>query len=325
MCFSNAVALQLRLVRALLHRAEREVEALDREPAAERRERAVDQGVVAARQLGSRDAPRWTTLRIGLYSDAGSLIGASAENRTVIRSAKSSVPRTRAEDAEERPDRPVARRHGREHLGQRRAARPPELVRVRVDHPVGAVLGRRETRHARHPLVLAKVLAGLADEVDVPRARVSLEHLGRAVLRPVVGRDHQVGAGVEVEREPLLDDVDLVPREQRHDQRHRRASLRATRRGPSSSALEPALERAHAVLGADDAVDLDEHGGLRRVGGVLGGTSGAGTRAVALAREDERPVVRAQSRKASRKPVSTASVPPPGRARARLSSTANEA
>ena len=36
--------------------------------------------------------PRWTTLRIGLYSDAGSLIGASAENRTVMRSAKSSSP-----------------------------------------------------------------------------------------------------------------------------------------------------------------------------------------------------------------------------------------
>ena len=31
-------------------------------------------------------------MRIGLYSDAGSLIGASAEKRTVIRSAKCSSP-----------------------------------------------------------------------------------------------------------------------------------------------------------------------------------------------------------------------------------------
>ena len=35
---------------------------------------------------------RWTILRIGRYSELGSLIGASAENRTVIRSAKSPSP-----------------------------------------------------------------------------------------------------------------------------------------------------------------------------------------------------------------------------------------
>ena len=36
--------------------------------------------------------PRWIIFRIGLYSDAGSLIGASAEKRTVIRSAKCPSP-----------------------------------------------------------------------------------------------------------------------------------------------------------------------------------------------------------------------------------------
>ena len=36
--------------------------------------------------------PRWTILRIGLYRDAGSLIGASAEKRTVIRSANCPSP-----------------------------------------------------------------------------------------------------------------------------------------------------------------------------------------------------------------------------------------
>ena len=147
---------------------------------------------------------------------------------------------SRAEHAEERAHRPVPRRHRREHLGERRPARPPELVRVGVDHPVGPVIGGREARHARDPLVLAQVLAGLADQVDVARPRVLLEHLRRPVLRAVVGRDHEVGAGVQMEREPRVDDVDLVAREERHDQRHRRASLRAARSGASFERAEPA-------------------------------------------------------------------------------------
>ena len=189
--------------------------------------------------------PRWTILRIGLYSDAGSLIGASAEKRTVIRSANCSSPglgkNTRRNAP---PSRSVG--HGGEHVGQRRAARPPELVSIGVDHPVGPVVGGREPRHARHPFVLTEVLAGLADQVDVAGARVPLEHLGRPVLRAVVGRDDEVGACVQVEREPGVDDVSLVAREERHDQLHRRASLRSPARGPCSSA-EPRLERLDAL------------------------------------------------------------------------------
>ena len=56
-------------------------------------------------------------------------------------------------------------------------------------------------------------------------ARVPLEHLARPVLRAVVGRDDEVRARVQVEREPLLDHVRLVPGEQCHDELHRRASL----------------------------------------------------------------------------------------------------
>ena len=52
-------------------------------------------------------------------------------------------------------------------------------------------------------------------------ARVGLEDAGRAVLRRVVGGDDEVGAGVQVEREPRLDDVGLVAREQGHDDLHR--------------------------------------------------------------------------------------------------------
>ena len=39
-------------------------------------------------------------------------------------------------------------------------------------------------------------------EVYPAGSRVLLEHLGRAVLRAVVGRDHDVHAGVQMEREP---------------------------------------------------------------------------------------------------------------------------
>src|SRR4029079_15451392 len=56
---------------------------------------------------------------------------------------------------------------------------------------------------------------------------------------------------------------------------------------------EATFERAHAVLGAHDAVDLDEHGGLRRIGGVLGRGRTREREPSLLAREDERPVVRA--------------------------------
>ena len=56
-------------------------------------------------------------------------------------------------------------------------------------------------------------------------ARVALEDLGRPVLRAVVGRDDEVDAGVEVERDLRVDDVGLVADEERHDELHRRRSL----------------------------------------------------------------------------------------------------
>ncbi len=59
----------------------------------------------------------------------------------------------------------------------------------------------------------------------MPFAGVPFEHLARAVLGAVVGRDDEVRTRVQVEREPLLDHVRLVPGEQCHDELHRRASL----------------------------------------------------------------------------------------------------
>ena len=165
------------------------------------------------------------------------------------------LARPRAEDPQERADRPVARRHGRQHRGERGPTRPPELVRVRVDHPVRAVLRGREPRHPRHPFVLAQVLTGLADQAHLARPRVLLEHLRGAVLRVVVGCDHDVDAGIQMEREPRVDDVDLVPGQERHDEGHRRASLRATRRPARGSGRDARRSdsgtREIAVAGRD--------------------------------------------------------------------------
>ena len=77
------------------------MEHLDRKSAPQRCEWAVDERVVPAGDLDLGCA-RWITFRIGLYSDAGSLIGASAEKRTVIRSKAGSRYRDRDEDAQER-------------------------------------------------------------------------------------------------------------------------------------------------------------------------------------------------------------------------------
>ncbi len=56
-------------------------------------------------------------------------------------------------------------------------------------------------------------------------AGVAFENLGRAVHRTVVGRDHEVDAGVQMEGDLRVDDVGLVADEERHDELHRRRSL----------------------------------------------------------------------------------------------------
>ncbi len=164
---------------------------------------------------------------------------------------------TRDEDAQERRHGSVARWDCVEHVAQGRPAGPPELVGVGVDHPVGAEVGRGQTRHARDPLVLAKILTRLADQVEMAIARVLLEDVRRAVDRPIVGRDDEVDAGVEVEREPRVDEVGFVPRQERHDQLHRGASLRRRVRRlarTASRARKPAaLERFEPILERVDA------------------------------------------------------------------------
>ena len=134
------------------------------------------------------------------------------EERAVVR-ARQEVAPAAADDAE-------AVGHRREHVLQRAAARPPELVRIRVDHPVGAVVGRREPRHPGDPRVLAHVVGRLADEPQDAGALVPLEDLRRPVARRVVDRQDEVDAGMEMECDLRVDDVCLVPREERHHEPH---------------------------------------------------------------------------------------------------------
>ena len=117
---------------------------------------------------------------------------------------------------------------------QRPLARPPELVRVGVDHPVRVVFGGRESRHPGHPLGLTHLVARLAQQPQAPCALVALEDLRRPVGRCVVRRDHEVDTGVQVERDLRIDDVGLVADEQRHDEPHATGWVAARRSIPSS-------------------------------------------------------------------------------------------
>ena len=142
------------------------------------------------------------------------------------------VPPASPHDAETLRDR-------LEDLRQRAATRPPELVRVRVDHPVGAELGRSEPRHTRDPLALAHVVALLVDEMEATGALVPLENLRRPVVGGVVGRDDEVDAGIQVERELRVDDVRLVARQKRHDELHRATPAVRTTASTTRSAARP--------------------------------------------------------------------------------------
>ena len=148
----------------------REVEDLERVPGAERHR------APAPRRCGSPPRSRLLRARGGRPSGGRGRSspcrpdGPGVARRTVIRSAKKrAVVRPRQEVAPAATDDAEPSRHRREDVLQRPAAGPPELVRVRVDHPVGVVLGRGEPRHPRHPLVLAHVVARLAEE---PQARL---------------------------------------------------------------------------------------------------------------------------------------------------------
>ena len=201
-------------------RPEREVQNLEGMPGAQGKEARrlgvvvpgfdLDCGMCAVRDLLVGVEDRLLRARVGGHGEThGHPLG---EERAVVRAGQEVSPAA--------PNDAVARRHGRQDVLERPAAGPPELVRVGVDHPVGVVLGGREARHARDPLGLAHVVTRLAEEPQASRALVPLEDRRRVVGRGIVGRDHEVDPGVQVERDLRVDDVGLVPREERHDDLH---------------------------------------------------------------------------------------------------------
>ena len=155
---------------------------------------------------------------------------ALGEERAVV-GTRQEVPPAASHD-------PVPLGHRRQDVLQRAAAGPPELVGVRVDHPVGVVLGGGDPSHPRDPLVLAHVVARLAEEPQDACTLVPLEDLGRPVARRVVGRDHLVDARVKVVGHLRVHDVRLVAGEQCHHDLHERE--------PASTALAASTTRSAA-------------------------------------------------------------------------------
>jgi hypothetical protein len=127
--------------------------------------------------------------------------------------------RSRDEVPPHPPDTAEPRRDRAEHLLQRPAARPPELVGVAVDDPVRTEARRRQSRHPSDHVDLRKRIRKI-DAMHVSGAGVSLEDLGRAVRRAVVRGDHEVHATRQVETDVVVDDVRLIPDEQCHHESH---------------------------------------------------------------------------------------------------------
>ena len=137
------------------------------------------------------------------------------------------VVRPRHELPQERANDPVALRDGGEHLLQRPPTRPPELVGVARDDPVGAELLGGEPRHPGRPLPFPHLLSLLADEVQVPAARIRLEDRKCPVFGAMIRRDDEVDPGVEVKGDLRIDDVRLVAGAKRHHDLHLFSAPRA--------------------------------------------------------------------------------------------------
>jgi hypothetical protein len=91
-------------------------------------------------------------------------------NRHAVREV--AAARTRDEDARHGAHDPETVRNRSKHFLQRPFARPPELVCIGVEHPIGAVLDSREPGHVRHPLALEDAVVVATNEANVAGAHV---------------------------------------------------------------------------------------------------------------------------------------------------------
>ena len=220
------------------------------------RERAVrdlDLRVVRAREVGTAAAP--DVIR-------------SWNGRSVRRAGGRSAARAPRSD-------PEPRRHRAEELVDAAVARPPELVRVAVDHPVGAVLGRREPRHARHPLRLPHLRRpprgsrGRVRRARTRRGSPTCRRLERWSVtmtwstpqREVVARGQSSTRSASSRTRSVDDDPHRLPPA---EPRARRADGARSRTGVvRSSRPTPPLEVVEPALGADTSASA-EHGGVDR-------------------------------------------------------------
>ena len=74
---------------------------------------------------------------------------------------------------------------------------------------------------------------------------IGLEDLGCAILRAVVGRDHEVDTRVQVERDLRIDDLRLVAGKKRHDEPHGESTTLARTDAGLPPAHEPPDIPAH--------------------------------------------------------------------------------
>ena len=225
--------------------AEREVQHLERVPVAEQR----PGDPVHLMTASFADDDRLVTAMRGFHDRpngvAGSLIGArsqagpSARRGTRRRSRAGTKFRTR-------PRTTPYRRGTAPGVLQRGAARPPELVGVAVDDPVGPVLGRRQTRHARLPGPCRVNSPSSAISGAHPRARTTR---GSRSFRPATdGRSRSRSPPPRSSgRRVRFEDVGLVADDERHDERHRtrgiNTSPRRSRAGRAARRARTAAQR----------------------------------------------------------------------------------
>src|SRR5258708_3692262 len=95
--------------------------------------------------------------------------------------------------------------HGREHVTQISYERPPEFIRVVMDHPVGAMSQPGDLGHMRDAIALVMALLLVANDLGDAHALVLSKDLAGAILRSVVGDNHEIDALGQVILEVGLD------------------------------------------------------------------------------------------------------------------------
>jgi predicted O-methyltransferase YrrM len=143
------------------------------------------------------------------------------------------VPGPRQKMTRKRPHDTERLGDGGERLLERAAARHPEFVGIRVDHPGRSEVSRRVPCHAAAPDALAHVPT-LPKKPEHAPALVGLEDLRRSIARVVIGREHEIHACIQMVGDLRVDDVRLIADDQRLHQLHGRQKVQAAG-GPATA------------------------------------------------------------------------------------------